>query len=57
MGTPTIPNGERIFLSDNFYEGNGIGSDGSVSSYPLPDNGTIANSCLFNNYDTSNVGH
>jgi hypothetical protein len=45
MATPTIPNGEEYFFPI-IYEGNGAGQ--RVGKFvPFTDNGTIANSCLF----------
>tara|TARA_R100001510_G_scaffold23207_1_gene20374 strand:- start:6561 stop:9008 length:2448 start_codon:yes stop_codon:yes gene_type:complete len=47
MATPTIPNGEEYFFN-TLYEGNGKGQ--RVGKFvPFTDNGTIANSCLFEN--------
>ena len=45
MGTPTIPNGEEYFFNI-LYEGNSAGQ--KVGKFvPFTDNGTIANSCIF----------
>tara|TARA_R100001509_G_scaffold149974_1_gene108608 strand:- start:286 stop:2748 length:2463 start_codon:yes stop_codon:yes gene_type:complete len=45
MPTPTIPNGEEHFFPI-IYEGNGAGQ--RVGKFvPFTDNGTIANSCIF----------
>jgi hypothetical protein len=47
MATPTIPNGEEYFFPI-IYEGNGAGQ--RVGKFvPFTDNGTIDNSCLFEN--------
>ena len=47
MATPTIPNGEEYFFPI-IYEGNGGGQ--RVGRFvPFTDNGTIDNSCLFEN--------
>ena len=47
MAAPTIPNGEEQFFPI-IYEGNGAGQ--RVGKFvPFTDNGTIANSCLFEN--------
>ena len=47
MAAPTIPNGEEYFFPV-IYEGNGAGQ--RVGRFvPFTDNGTIANSCLFEN--------
>ena len=55
MATPTIPNGEEHFFPVVF-SGNGIAQ--RVGKYlPFTASGSIAKSCLFNNYDTSNTGH
>jgi hypothetical protein len=49
MATPTIPNGEEHFFPI-IYEGNGTGQ--RVGKFvPFTDNGTIANSCIFNRAD------
>ena len=49
MATPTIPNGEEQFFNI-LYEGNGAGQ--RVGKFvPFTDNGTIANSCIFNDDD------
>ena len=54
MATPTIPNGEEYFFPI-IYEGNGAGQ--RVGKFvPFTDNGTIDNSCIFNNV-TSSAGH
>ena len=51
MTTPTIPNGETQFFPI-IYEGNGAGQ--RVGKFvPFTDNGTIANSCLFNSADSA----
>ena len=50
MATPTIPNGEEHFFPI-IYEGNGAGQ--RVGKFvPFTDNGTIANSLIFNNGDS-----
>jgi hypothetical protein len=50
MATPTIPNGEEYFFPI-IYEGNGAGQ--RVGKFvPFTDNGTIANSCIFNSADS-----
>ena len=50
MATPTIPNGEEHFFPI-IYEGNGAGQ--RVGKFvPFTDNGTIANSCIFNDDDS-----
>jgi hypothetical protein len=50
MATPTIPNGEEYFFPI-IYEGNGGGQ--RVGKFvPFTDNGTIANSCIFNDGDS-----
>ncbi len=50
MATPTIPNGEEYFFPI-IYEGNGAGQ--RVGKFvPFTDNGTIANSCIFNDDDS-----
>tara|TARA_B100000287_G_scaffold427838_1_gene478161 strand:- start:104 stop:2926 length:2823 start_codon:yes stop_codon:yes gene_type:complete len=55
MAAPTIPNGEEHFFPVVF-SGNGIAQ--RVGKYlPFTASGSIAKSCLFNNYDTSNTGH
>ena len=49
MAAPTIPNGETQFFPI-IYEGNGAGQ--RVGKFvPFTDNGTIANSCIFNDDD------
>ena len=49
MATPTIPNGEEHFFPI-IYEGNGAGQ--RVGKFlPFTDNGTIANSVIFNRAD------
>ena len=49
MATPTIPNGEEHFFPI-IYEGNGTGQ--RVGKFvPFTDNGTIANSLIFNHPD------
>ena len=51
MATPTIPNGEEQFFPI-IYEGNGGGQ--RVGKFvPFTDNGTIANSCIFNDADNA----
>ena len=53
MATPTIPNGEEHFFPI-IYEGNGAGQ--RVGNFvPFTDNGTIANSCIFNGPDTAQL--
>ena len=53
MATPTIPNGEEYFFPV-IYEGNGGGQ--RVGKFvPFTDNGTIANSCIFNSADTARM--
>ncbi len=53
MATPTIPNGEEHFFPI-IYEGNGAGQ--RVGKFvPFTDNGTIANSCIFNRADSPNL--
>ena len=55
MGSPSIPNGEEHFFPV-IYSGNGINQ--RVGKFvPFTPSGTISKSCIFNNYDTSNVGH
>jgi len=50
MATPTIPNGEEYFFPI-LYEGNGKGR--RVGKFvPFTDNGTIANSVIYNRADT-----
>ena len=50
MATPTIPNGEEHFFPI-IYEGNGAGQ--RVGKFiPFTDNGTIANSLIFNDGDS-----
>ena len=50
MATPTITNGEEYFFS-TIYEGDGKGQ--RVGKFiPFTDNGTIANSCVFNDGDS-----
>jgi hypothetical protein len=50
MATPTIPNGEEYFFPI-IYEGNGAGQ--RVGKFvPFTDNGTIANSCIFEKGDS-----
>jgi hypothetical protein len=50
MATPTIPNGEEYFFVTK-YEGNGAGQ--RVGKFvPFTDNGTIANSVIFNDGDS-----
>ena len=50
MAAPTIPNGETQFFPI-IYEGNGGGQ--RVGKFvPFTDNGTIANSLIFNNGDS-----
>ena len=50
MATPTIPNGEEYFFPI-IYEGNGTGQ--RVGKFvPFTDNGTIANSVIFNDGDS-----
>ena len=51
MATPTIPNGEEHFFPI-IYEGNGAGQ--RVGKFvPFTDNGTIANSVIFNDADNA----
>ena len=51
MATPTIPNGEE-YLFPIIYEGNGTGQ--RVGKFvPFTDNGTIANSVIFNDGDNA----
>jgi hypothetical protein len=51
MPTPTIPNGEEYFFPI-IYEGNGAGQ--RVGKFvPFTDNGTIANSVIFNDDDNA----
>ena len=51
MATPTIPNGEEYFFPI-IYEGNGGGQ--RVGKFvPFTDNGTIANSVIFNDDDNA----
>ena len=51
MPTPTIPNGEEQFFPI-IYEGNGTGQ--RVGKFaPFTDNGTIANSVIFNDGDSA----
>ena len=51
MAAPTIPNGEEYFFPV-IYEGNGGGQ--RVGKFvPFTDNGTIANSCIFNSADSA----
>ena len=51
MATPTIPNGEEYFFPI-IYEGNGAGQ--RVGKFvPFTDNGTIDNSCIFNDGDSA----
>jgi len=51
MATPTIPNGEEYFFPI-IYEGNGAGQ--RVGRFvPFTDNGTIDNSCIFNDGDSA----
>ena len=53
MATPTIPNGEEHFYPI-IYEGNGAGQ--RVGKFvPFTDNGTIANSCIFNDGDSAQM--
>ena len=50
MAAPTLPNGETQFFPI-IYEGNGGGQ--RVGKFvPFTDNGTIANSLIFNNGDS-----
>jgi hypothetical protein len=50
MATPTIPNGEEYFFPV-IYEGNGAGQ--RVGKFvPFTDNGTIANSVIYNRADS-----
>ena len=54
MATPTIPNGETQFFPI-IYEGNGGGQ--RVGKFvPFTDNGTIANSVIFNSPDDPKLG-
>jgi len=54
MATPTIPNGEEYFFPI-IYEGNGAGQ--RVGKFvPFTDNGTIANSVIFNSPDDPKLG-
>jgi len=51
MATPTIPNGEEYFYPV-IYSGNGTGQ--RVGKFvPFTDNGTIDNSCMFNDGDSA----
>ena len=51
MATPTIPNGEEYFFPV-IYEGNGAGQ--RVGKFvPFTDNGTIDNSCIFDDGDSA----
>ena len=51
MAAPTIPNGEEHFFPI-IYEGNGAGQ--RVGKFvPFTDNGTIANSVIFNDADNA----
>ena len=51
MAAPTIPNGEEQFFT-TLYEGNGAGQ--RVGKFvPFTDNGTIANSVIFNSADSA----
>jgi hypothetical protein len=53
MATPTIPNGEEYFFPI-IYEGNGGGQ--RVGKFvPFTDNGTIDNSCIFNDGDSPSL--
>ena len=53
MAAPTIPNGEEHFFNI-LYEGNGAGQ--RVGKFvPFTDNGTIANSLIFNRSDNSQL--
>ena len=53
MAAPTITNGEEHFFPI-IYEGNGAGQ--RVGKFvPFTDNGTIANSCIFNGPDTAQL--
>ena len=53
MATPTIPNGEEHFFPI-IYEGNGGGQ--RVGKFvPFTDNGTIANSCIFDDGDSAYI--
>jgi len=53
MAAPTIPNGEEHFYPI-IYEGNGAGQ--RVGKFvPFTDNGTIANSCIFNRFDSATM--
>jgi len=53
MATPTIPNGEEQFFPI-IYEGNG-GAQRVGKFVPFTDNGTIANSVIFNDADNAYV--
>jgi len=54
MATPTIPNGETQFFPI-IYEGNGGGQ--RIGKFvPFTDNGTIANSVIFNSPDDPKLG-
>ena len=54
MATPTIPNGETQFFPI-IYSGNSQGQ--RVGKFvPFTDDGTIANSCMFNRDDSPNLG-
>jgi len=54
MTTPTIPNGKEYFFPV-IYSGNGQAQ--RVGKFvPFTDNGTIANSCMFNRGDSPNLG-
>ena len=51
MPVPTIPNGEEHFFPV-VYSGNGQGQ--TVGNFvPFNDNGSIANSCMFNSADSA----
>ena len=53
MAAPTIPNGEEYFFPI-IYEGNGGGQ--RVGKFvPFTDNGTIDNSCMFNDGDSASL--
>ena len=53
MAAPTIPNGEEHFFPI-IYEGNGAGQ--RVGKFvPFTDNGTIANSVIFNRADSATM--
>jgi len=53
MAAPTIPNGEEHFFPI-IYEGNGAGQ--RVGKFvPFTNNGTIANSCIFNRADSATM--